>query len=248
MAKADPNQPCLDLNERDSARLYKNRKFNLVLNCDFGDIENFNAFAADPRNDPANPNHPNEKDPPASLGKFDTNGTRQDVFKIEPLTDGVYGPQHRRGPNSAEPGVRDDAWYNKKYDKVVQLDQDNLGTYLVQRGREITQSSQDEEYTDVPQDRDFNLCTSWLDTFSITNSDSGKIPNSATPNVTFGKRTYFELLVNFDEVRTPGFRHSWWLMPATKNVPDRGSVVFQDNKFKSPTEYTEYIFTTCCRI
>jgi len=91
---------------------------------------------------------------------------------------------------------------------------------------------------DVPPERDFNLCTSWLDTFSIIASEAGKIPNPATPNVTFGKRTFFEILVNFDEVKTPGFRHSWWLMPATNNTPDRGAVVINDSgSFLDNTAY-----------
>jgi len=141
------------------------------------------------------------------------------VFKVESLTDDANRTLHQKQVNQAV-GVREHGHFNRLLDKVLRLETDpNEGQYLVQGGAIDG---------DVATG---DLCTSWIDTYGITfrgphNSDKGADP--AKPNVTFGKNTYFEIEVNFSRMQTPGFRHSFWLMPATSNVPDRGPVLYGD--------------------
>jgi len=230
------NNPCLDatlgnaLQQAATARI-EGYTFTEVMNCDFGNITNFNDSAEVQPDDRAG--QPNSGHLPRSIGQFDIDGegTLRDVFKVEPLTDGVYASQHRRtNPDETglpEDGRRDHAWHNKAYTDTLNEQAD----HITQEGAVIPNTSA--EYLDYGTGHTFNLATSWLDTFATTrldaNNEGPNVPNPATPNVTFGPDTFFELEVNFSSMQTPGFRHSWWLMPATINDRPGESVVFGDN-------------------
>ena len=84
---------------------------------------------------------------------------------------------------------------------------------------------------------DFELHTSWLDTFAVKAVDGKQVPveindevvakkdfwgqpgktDTPSPNVTFSPGTFFELEVSFAAMRAVSHRHSFWLMPASAN-------------------------------
>lgn len=227
----DP-MPGNELAQKSSSKI-ANYNFTQVLDCNFGRIVRFNNQPFAESVDADRLDQPNSADRPRSIGLFDVDGKgkMKNVFKVEPLTDGVYATQHRRGiagdfAPTPEDGRRDHAWYNKAYSRTFV----NRGDHVQQRGAVIGTNNND--YHNYNGDS-VNLCTSWIDTFSISRElpfNAGiNIPNPETPNVTFGKNTFFEIEVNFSKMKTPGFRHSWWLLPATINDRPADPVIFRDN-------------------
>lgn len=155
--------------------------------------------------------------------------------------------QHRQAP-----GRRHAAWYDRHQDKTAFI-RDGV---LVQRGfvadksvsgfvsRDAGDQPRNFSYED-PDVRDageinfadFELHSSWLDTFAVKAVDGKQVPvliddelvekkqywgqpgktDTASPNVTFSPGTFFEIEVSFAAMRALSHRHSFWLMPASAN-------------------------------
>jgi hypothetical protein len=174
-----------------------------------------------------------------------TSGTK---WRVEDMGASNNAAQHR----DAE-GRRHAAWYDRHHDQTMVL----KDGYLVQRGfvadsdlsgfssRDSGSAPRNWEYIDPdPRDAakgavnfaDFELHTSWLDTFALKYSSAtgGLVPVESTdelvppdqyhgqdgktdtlsPNLTFPPGTFFEIEVNFDGMKALAHRHSFWLMPA----------------------------------
>ncbi|MFG0265194.1 MAG: lichenase [Rhodopirellula sp. JB055] len=156
--------------------------------------------------------------------------------------------QHRQGP-----GRRHAAWYDKYHDQTASVE----NGVLIQRGfvadsdlpgfvsRDAGDSPRNFSYVDPdPKDAargevnfaDFEIHTSWFDTFALKNVEGEQVPvdrtdeqvpkdqfwgqpgktDTASPNITFAPGTFFEIEVNFEGMEALAHRHSFWLMPAAE--------------------------------
>jgi|GEM_PF-3314618 len=173
-------------------------------------------------------------------------GPDSNVWRRESMAGSNNSGQHRQAP-----GRRHAAWYDKHGEETAFI-RDGM---LIQRGfvadddlpgfvsRDSGDAPRNHAYLD-PDPReadagsvnfaDFELHTSWLDTFAVKSVEGKQVPVLATdtllpdgefwgqegktdttsPNITFSPGTYFEIEVNFEGMKALGHRHSFWLMPA----------------------------------
>lgn len=179
--------------------------------------------------------------------------TGGDYWRRETMRDSNNSGQHRQ-----DVGRRHAAWYDKHLDKTAFI----RDGFLVQRGfiadkdlegfvSRDANGPRDTEYTDPDPNEadkgavnfaDFELHTSWLDTFAVKSVDGQQVPvlrtdevvpkkefwgqlgksDTASPNIVFSPGSYFEIEVNFENMNAVAHRHSFWLMPAfeQKNAYD----------------------------
>ncbi|TWT53754.1 hypothetical protein Pla22_13860 [Rubripirellula amarantea] len=171
---------------------------------------------------------------------------KQGLWRREDMGRSNNAGQHRHGE-----GRRHAAWYDGYQDKTAAIS-DGV---LVQRGfvadsdiegfesRDAGDQPRNFEYTDPdPRDApkgavnfaDFELHTSWIDTFALKHSEGKQVAvertdellpkdkywgqpgktDTQSPNITFSPGTYFEIEVNFEGMEALSHRHSFWLMPA----------------------------------
>ena len=171
--------------------------------------------------------------------------TSGEYWRRETMRDSNNSGHHRQAE-----GRRHAAWYDRHLDATAFV-RDGV---LVQRGfvadadldgfaGRDAGGPRDRAYTDPgPFDAergavnfaDFELHTSWLDTFALKSVDGRQVPvlftdevvprkdfwgqpgksDTPSPNLTFTPGTYFEIEVNFEGMRAVAHRHSFWLMPA----------------------------------
>lgn len=191
---------------------------------------------------------------------FDSDFSKPDVlsggnyWRRETMRDSNNSGQHRQ-----DVGRRHAAWYDKYLDKTAFI-RDGL---LVQRGfvadkdfdgfvSRDADGPRDIKYTDPDPNEagkgtvnfaDFELHTSWFDTFAVKSVDGQQVPvlrtdevvskkefwgqpgksDTASPNIVFSPGSYFEIDVNFENMNAVAHRHSFWLMPAVdqKNAYDK---------------------------
>ena len=117
-------------------------------------------------------------------------------------------------------GKRWSAWYNAHHERNAHRTDGNLvlGGYV---------SGEPDPTRPLPyldegvqtQYGNSKLYTVWLDTFSRKWIGPGDLhvvdPDSPGKSFKYG---YFEMRVNFSQMKTPGFRMSMWLMPASSDV------------------------------
>lgn len=156
--------------------------------------------------------------------------------------------QHRQGE-----GRRHAAWYDR-YQKQTAMIENGV---LIQRGyvadsnidgfssRDAGDSPRNFAYIDPdPNDAargevnfaDFEIHTSWFDTFALKSVDGQQVPvertdqlvakeqfwgqpgktDTESPNITFQPGTFFEIEINFEGMEALAHRHSFWLMPASE--------------------------------
>jgi len=161
------------------------------------------------------------------------------------------GSSNNAGQHRQAEGRRHAAWYDRYHDKTGFV-RDGL---LIQRGfvadqdldgfvsRDAGSSPRNHSYVDPdPRDQkegpvnfaDFELHTSWFDTFAFKAVDGVQVPvladdklvaskdfwgqpgktDTPSPNIAFAPGTYFEIEVNFEGMTALAHRHSFWLMPA----------------------------------
>lgn len=194
-----PSSGMTDDQNTEAARIRSTYNFDEVLNVDFNSLS---EIAADRYH---------------SIGEFDSN----DVFRQHDFRDNLHTAVNSSNDSSVQTEVvREWAFYDKQPEVVTKLESEGGIQHLVQAG--VT-GNYGTTYT--------NRATSWLDTLGfIHDVDNGwaKSIDASMPNVTFGKNTYFEFDVSFDEQKTPGFRHSAWLMPATVATAGQPPVLFND--------------------
>lgn len=169
-------------------------------------------------------------------------------WRRESMRDSNNSGQHRQGE-----GRRHAAWYDKFADETASIE-DGV---LVQRGyvadsdlddftsRDAGAAPRNHAYTDPdPKDAslgevnfaDFEIHTSWFDTFAAKSVDGKQVPvlrtdellpkdkywgqdgktDALSPNITFEPGTFFEIEVNFEGMEALAHRHSFWLMPASE--------------------------------
>lgn len=184
----------------------------------------------------------------ADFSKPEIMDPKTGLFRRETMRDSNNSGQHRQGE-----GRRHAAWYDRHLDKTAAVE----GGVLVQRGyvadsdlpgfesRDSGDSPRNRAYTDSdPKDAkrgevnfaDFELHTSWLDTFAVKSVDGKQVPvprsdellpkkdfwgqegktDTLSPNITFQPGTFFEIEVNFEGMEALAHRHSFWLMPANE--------------------------------
>lgn len=117
-------------------------------------------------------------------------------------------------------GKRWSAWYDDFHDALAYRE----NGMLVMRGLSSDRADPTRQaayrHKDVLTDyASSKLYTVWLDTFSrIWDQEQERhVIDPASPGKLF-KYGYFEIRVNFSEMITPGFRTSFWLMPASSDA------------------------------
>lgn len=124
-------------------------------------------------------------------------------------------------------GKRWSAWYNDFHDVLAYRADGNLVMQGLSSG-EIDPTRPVDYLDDNVSTRygSSKLYTAWLDTFSrIWDQNQLKhVADPASPQKTF-KYGYFEMRVNFSEMITPGFRTSFWLMPASSDAEGQNVLV-----------------------
>ncbi len=159
---------------------------------------------------------------------------------------------HNSNQHKHADGRRHAAWYDQ-YQEQTAFFRDG---YLVQAGhvadaslsgfqsRDSGNAPRNHSYADPdPRDdgkgtvnfADFELHTSWFDTFALKWSQGKSVPvlptdkllpkeqytgapgttDTPSPNITFLPGSYFEIEVSFEGMKALSHRHSLWLMPAT---------------------------------
>ncbi|TWU47473.1 hypothetical protein Poly51_52730 [Rubripirellula tenax] len=184
---------------------------------------------------------------------FDSDFSKPDVldpktglWRRETMTVSNNSGQHRQAE-----GRRHAAWYDSYPTETASLE-DGV---LVQRGfvadadlddftsRDAGAAARNFAYTDPdPRDArlgevnfaDFEIHTSWFDTFAVKSVDGKQVPvertdellpkggywgqpgktDTLSPNISFEPGTFFEIEVNFEGMEALSHRHSFWLMPA----------------------------------
>lgn len=118
-------------------------------------------------------------------------------------------------------GKRWSAWYNAHHARNAYRKNDNLilGGYL----SDEPDPTRPVDYLDEGVQTRYGsnkLYTVWIDTFSRKWVGPGDlhVVDPTSPGKSF-KYGYFETRVNFNQMKTPGFRMSMWLMPASSD-PD----------------------------
>ena len=188
---------------------------------------------ADP--DPAlAPALPSEDRTPVFADEFDGSGDlavgRPDsLWRFESLEDAL----HRAGnsgmdevgdtdvPSWRSPaGKRWSAWYDDYHDDNAYRSDGLLVLQGLDSGR--ADPTRRDRYFDEGVSVDYGssrLYTVWLDTWARTwsNELNRHVTDPDSPNRTF-RYGRFEMRVNFSEMITPGFRLSWWLMPASRDA------------------------------
>jgi len=171
---------------------------------------------------------------------FDGNGTvdvtSQDRnWRFETMDDGL----HRAGNSGIDAdgniinqfnsvrGKRWSGWYNQLNDQNAYRD-DGI---LVLKGTDSGEPdpTRPTDYMDngvATMYGSSKLYTAWLDTFSrvYDNTVMGHIVDPASPGKAF-KYGYIEARVSFERIKTPGFRLSIWLLPATADEAGQQLVV-----------------------
>ncbi|MDF1813998.1 MAG: serine hydrolase [Verrucomicrobiales bacterium] len=176
-------------------------------------------------------------------------GPQSPLWRRESMIGSNNSGQHRQAP-----ARRHAAWYDKYFEKTAFI-RDGV---LVQRGfvadsdmpgfvsRDAGDAPRNYAYTDPdPRDKskgevnfaDFEIHTSWFDTFALKSVDGKQVPvlptdtlveskdywgqpgktDTRSPDITFSPGTYFEIEVNFEDMKALSHRHSFWLMPASAN-------------------------------
>lgn len=122
--------------------------------------------------------------------------------------------------NGTPIGKRWSAWYNGPKNQVISRENGYLSM-----GGVLTNTPDPTRapYTQNGQPVRFNegrMYTGWIDTSSrVQDPESGFRVDPAQPMQVF-RYGYFEVKVNFSQMRTPGFRISAWLMPSS--IDDAG--------------------------
>ncbi len=156
-------------------------------------------------------------------------GSSSDLWRFETMTDAL----HRAGnPGMDEfgntnvedyrtpTGKRWSAWYdNYNTDNAYRSVGNLVMQGLVSDQTDPTRGSERDDYDDkgvLTQYRLNKLYTTWIDTWGrvYDNNRGMHITDPNSPNRIF-RYGYFEARVNFSEMKTPGFRLSLWLMPAS---------------------------------
>lgn len=171
------------------------------------------------------------------------------LWRRESMVGSNNSGQHRQAKSR-----RHAAWYDRHHEKTAFI-RDGV---LIQRGfiadsdlpgftsRDAGSSPRNHEYTDPgPTEKgkgpinfsDFELHTSWLDTFAVKGVNGVQVPverddvvvpkkefwgqpgktDTGSPNITFSPGTFFEIEVNFERMGALAHRHSFWLMPCNSS-------------------------------
>lgn len=171
------------------------------------------------------------------------------LWRRESMVGSNNSGQHRQAKSR-----RHAAWYDKYHEETAFI-RDGV---LIQRGfvadknlpgftsRDAGNSPRNHEYIDPdPREKgkgrvnfaDFELHTSWLDTFAVKSVDGVQVPverddvvvlkreywgqsgksDTGSPNITFSPGTFFEIEVNFERMDAIAHRHSFWLMPSNSS-------------------------------
>jgi len=189
----------------------------------------------------ASPNHdrPVSADVPANWqltfsDEFDGNGALDVVsadrnWRFETMEDGL----HRAGNSGMnEQGNLKESWQSPKgkrwsawYDAYHQKNAYRQNGMLVMGGYDSNEPdpTRPVSYMDegvLTRYGDSKLYTVWIDTFSRKWVGPGDrhIVDPSSPGKSF-KYGYFETRISFSQMKTPGFRMSMWLMPASSD-PD----------------------------
>jgi len=126
-------------------------------------------------------------------------------------------------------GKRWSAWYNQLNNQTAYRENGRLVIRGVDSG--LADPTRKTDYMDngvVTTYGSSKLYTAWLDTFSrvYDNSVMDHVVDPASPVKAF-KYGYFEALVSFENIKTPGFRVSMWLMPAASDQQYQNLVMSQ---------------------
>lgn len=128
-------------------------------------------------------------------------------------------------------GKRWGAWMNGHLDKTLYLKDGALHMtgYVSNEDDPTCANRQFHPYYDGFEGKQADcrkkVYTSWIDTFALTWSPDGMIPDPAEPQFSF-RYGYVECKIDFSQMKTPGFRHSMWLMPAVD--PDNPNRALKD--------------------
>ena len=172
-------------------------------------------------------------------GDIDTSSNSK-LWRFESMSD----PLHRAGNNGIDEfgnltpynwgspnGKRWSGWYNKyNTENAYRSDGNLIMQGLVSGEADPTRPI---DYYDNGVETQYGsskLYTAWIDTWSrkYDQTLNRQITDPDSPNKTF-KYGYFETRVNFSEMKTPGFRLSMWLMPATADA--EGDVLVESNAY-----------------
>ena len=161
-------------------------------------------------------------------GDLDTSSSDK-LWRFETMQDGL----HRAGNSGMDEfgdtdvpdwqsarGKRWSAWYDKYTEENAYRSAGNLVMQGLVSGE--ADPTRPDDYLDngiLTQYGSSKLYTAWIDTWSRKYvNDLGKhVTDPDSPGRTF-KYGYFETRVNFSEMKTPGFRLSMWLMPASTDA------------------------------
>lgn len=124
-------------------------------------------------------------------------------------------------------GKRWSAWYDKFNDRTAYRDDGNL--VMTGYVSDEPDPTRPEDYIDNgvrTQYGNNKLYTAWIDTFARKWVGPGglHVMDPESPGHVF-KYGYIETSVNFSEMKTPGFRLSMWLMPASTDADGQNLVV-----------------------
>ena len=162
-------------------------------------------------------------------------------WRIETMDDGL----HRAGNSGLDAdgnivsdwnsvrGKRWSAWYNDHNSSVVYRENGHLVMGGFNSGE--VDPTRPIDYWDngvFTQYGNSKLYTGWIDTWSRKWVGPGDlhVTDPQSPSRIF-KYGYFEMRVNFSQVKTPGFRISSWLMPASTDA--EGQVLVSDTAYDS---------------
>lgn len=166
-------------------------------------------------------------------GGVDTSSAQRN-WKFESMEDALHRSGNegmdRNGNTNGPPwlsvqGKRWTAWYDNFQTSNAFRENGNL---ILRGTRQIASDPTRRPYNDSGQTVRFDqerLYAPWVSTWSrrwVGPGDRHVVdPNSPGKAFLYG---YFETRINFSQVRTPGFRVSFWLMPASRDASGQDSV------------------------